>query len=274
MSTSHRRVLPGFSLGLGITLCYLSLIVLIPLAAGLVRASDLTFREFRAAVWTERTIAAYTLTFSASLTAAAINVVLGLIVAWTLVRYEFPGKRLVDALVDVPFALPTAVAGLVYASLYAKNGWLGQFLTPLGIELAYTRGGIVMVLVFTGFPFVVRTVQPVLEELDPQSEEAAAILGASRWQTFRRVILPTLIPPALTGFTLAFARAIGEYGSVIFISTNLPYRTEIAPVLIVSRLEEFAYREAAAIAMVLLVVSFALLIVVNLLERWSRRYAA
>jgi sulfate/thiosulfate transport system permease protein len=274
MSVSHRRVLPGFSLGLGITLCYLSLIVLIPLSAALVRASDLTLREFLNAVWTERTIAAYTLTFSASLTAAVINVVLGLIVAWTLVRYEFHGKRFLDALVDVPFALPTAVAGLVYASLYAKNGWLGQFLTPLGIELAYTRGGIVMVLVFTGFPFVVRTVQPVLEELDPQTEEAAAILGATRWQTFRRVILPSLIPPTLTGFTLAFARAIGEYGSVIFISSNMPFRSEIAPVLIVSRLEEFAYREAAAIAMVLLVASFALLVVVNILERWSRRHDA
>jgi sulfate transport system permease protein len=204
--------------------------------------------------------------------AAVANVVLGLIVAWSLVRYSFPGKRLVDALVDVPLALPTAVAGLVYATLYMNNGWLGQFLVPLGIEAAYTKLGIVLVLVFTGFPFVVRTVQPVLADLDAEVEEAASVLGASRWQTFRRVLLPTLIPPAITGFALAFARGLGEYGSVIFISSNVPFQTEIAPVLIVSRLEEFAYAEAAAIAVVLLAFSFALLALINVLERWSQRH--
>jgi sulfate ABC transporter permease protein CysW/sulfate ABC transporter permease protein CysT len=249
---------------------YLSLLVLIPLAACLVKAADLSLAEFWAAVWTPRAQAAYRLTFTVSLVSALINVALGLAVAWTLVRYEFPGKRFVDALVDVPFALPTAVAGLVYASLYVKDGWLGQFLMPVGFEAAYTRTGIILVLVFTGFPFVVRTVQPVLEDLDAETEEASAILGASRWQTFRRVIFPILIPPALTGFTLAFARSIGEYGSVIFISSNMPFKTEIAPVLIVSRLEEFAYKEAAAIAVMLLAVSFVLLVVVNLIERWSQ----
>jgi sulfate transport system permease protein len=272
MNTASRRVLPGFGLGLGYTMLYLSLLVLIPLAAAAVKAADLSLAEFWAAVWHPRAVAAYTLTFTASLTAAAINLVLGVVVAWTLVRYEFPFKRLVDALVDVPFALPTAVAGLVYASLYVQDGWLGQFLVPLGFEAAYTRTGIVLVLVFTGFPFVVRTVQPVLEEMDAETEEAAAVLGASRWQTFRRVILPNLIPPALTGFTLAFARSIGEYGSVMFISGNKQYETEIAPRLIFARLEAFEYKEAAAIAVVLLVASFTLLIAVNVLERWSRRH--
>lgn len=266
----NRRVLPGFGLGLTTTLLYLSALVLIPLLAALWKASDLTWAEFVAAIWSERAIAAYRLTFTASFQAALINVALGLIVAWTLVRYEFPGKRLIDALVDVPFALPTAVAGLVYAGLYVRDGWLGQFLIPLGFEGAYTRTGIVLVLVFTGFPFVVRTVQPVLEEIDKESEQAAETLGANKWQTFLRVIFPVLIPPALTGFTLAFARAIGEYGSVIFISSNMPFQTEIAPVLIVSRLEEFAYREASAIAVALLGVSFLLLIVINLIERWSQ----
>ena len=270
MTPASRRVLPGFGLGLGTTILYLALLVLIPLAAAIWKASDLTWSEFATAVWSERAIEAYRLTFSASFQAAGINVVLGLIVAWTLVRYQFPGKRLVDSLVDVPFALPTAVAGLVYASLYVENGWFGQFLVPLGFEGAYSRTGIVLVLVFTGFPFVVRTVQPVLEEIDPESEQAAETLGANRWQIFRRVIFPVLLAPALTGFTLAFARSIGEYGSVIFISSNMPFSTEIAPVLIVSRLEEFAYREAAAIASVLLGVSFLLLVVINLLERWSQ----
>lgn len=272
MSSVNRRVLPGFSLGLGYTVAYLSLLVLIPLAAGFYKASELSFDEFWAAVWTPRARAAYRLTFTTALASAAINVVLGVVVAWTLVRYEFPFKRLIDALVDVPFALPTAVAGLVYATLYAKDGWLGQFLVPLGIEAAYSRLGIVLVLVFTGFPFVVRTVEPVLADLDVEVEEASAVLGASRWQTFRRVLFPTILPPALTGFTLAFARAIGEYGSVIFISSNMPFETEIAPVLIVARLEEFAYREAAAVAVVLLVFSFVLLAVINRLEQWSKRH--
>lgn len=272
MSRTSRRVLPGFRLGLGYTIFYLSIIVLVPLAAGIFKAADLSLSEFWAVVWTPRAIAAYKLTFTASLTAAVINVVLGLIVAWSLVRYEFYGKRIVDALVDVPFALPTAVAGLVYASLYVKDGWLGQYLVPRGFEGAYTRTGIILVLVFTGFPFVVRTVQPVLEEMDAETEEAAAVLGANRWQTFRRVIMPTLLPPTLTGFTLAFARAIGEYGSVIFISANIPFQSEIAPMLIVSRLDEFAYAEAAAIAVFLLAFSFLLLVAINFLERWSRRH--
>src|SRR4051812_22473261 len=272
MSGGSRPSLPGFSLGLGYPVASLSLLVLIPLAACLVKAAGLGPEEFAAAAWTPRARAAYALTFGAALTAAAVNVVLGLIVAWTLVRYDFPFRRLVDALVDVPLALPTAVAGLVYASLYVENGWLGQFLVPLGIEAAYTRLGIVLVLVFTGFPFVVRTVQPVLQDLDAEVEEAAAVLGATRWQTFRRVLLPTLVPPALTGFALAFARGLGEYGSVIFISSNMPFKTEIAPVLIVSRLEEYAYAEAAAIAVVLLAISFLLLALINRLERWSQRH--
>ncbi|MEZ6141404.1 MAG: sulfate ABC transporter permease subunit CysW [Zavarzinella sp.] len=270
MTPATRRVLPGFGLGLSTTVLYLAVLVLIPLLAALWQATRLSWGEFTAAVWSERAIAAYRLTLTASFAAGLINVVLGLIVAWTLVRYEFPGKRILDALVDVPFALPTAVAGLVYASLYVPNGWLGQWLVPLGIEGAYTRTGIILVLTFTGFPFVIRTVQPVLEDIDRETEQAAETLGANRWQVFRHVLLPVLVPPAITGFTLAFARAIGEYGSVIFMSSNMPFMTEIAPVLIVSRLEEFAYREASAIAMVLLAMSFVLLIVINLLERWSQ----
>ncbi len=273
MSRVSRRALPGFGLSLGYTVSYLSLIVLIPLAAVVAKAGAIGPSEFLAAAWTDRARAAYLLTFGTAAAAAAVNVVLGLVVAWTLVRYEFPFKRIVDALVDVPLALPTAVAGLVYATLYASNGWLGQYLVPLGIEVAYTRLGIVVVLVFTGFPFVVRTVQPVLADLDAEAEEAAAVLGATRWETFRRVLLPTLIPPALTGFALALARGLGEYGSVVFISSNLPFQTEVAPMLIVARLEEGAYPEAAAIAVVLLAISFALLVVVNLLERWTQRHA-
>ncbi len=236
------------------------------------KASSLSASEFWATVWTPRARAAYATTFTSSLLSAAINVILGLIVAWTLVRYDFPFKRLFDALVDLPFALPTAVAGLVFATLYVPNGWMGQFLDPIGIHGAYSKLGIVLVLVFTGFPFVVRTVQPVLESLDAETEEAALILGASRWQTFTRVIMPTLLPALVTGFALAFARAVGEYGSVVFISGNMPFRTEIAPVLIVARLEEFSYREATAIAVVLLVVSFFLLAAINVLERWSKRH--
>jgi len=271
MSGVSRRALPGFGLGLGYAITYLTLLVLIPLAACLVKAASLGPSEFVAAAWTPRAVAAYKLTFGVAFAAAAVNIVLGLIVAWTLVRYEFWGKRLVDALVDVPLALPTAVAGLVYASLYVPNGWIGQFLTPLGIQAAYSRLGIVLVLVFTGFPFVVRTVQPVLEDLDAETEEAASVLGASRWQTFLRVILPTLIPPALTGFALAFARGLGEYGSVIFISSNKIFETEIAPMLILVRLEEYSYAEAAAIATVLLGISFVLLAAINFLEYRSKR---
>jgi sulfate transport system permease protein len=270
MQAVNQRVLPGFGLSLGYTLFYLSLLVLLPLAACVLKAASLTGPQFWGAVWTERARAAYALTFGASLAAAAVNVLLGLLVAWVLVRYDFPLKRLFDALVDLPFALPTAVAGLVYSSLYVPTGWLGRFLVPLGIEAAYSRLAIVLVLTFTGFPFVVRTVQPVLEALDADVEEAAAILGATRWQTFRRVLLPPLLPALLTGFTLALARALGEYGSVVFVSGNMPYRTEIAPVLIVARLEEFAYGEATAIAVVLLTLSFGLLALINLLERWSK----
>ncbi|MBM3993948.1 MAG: sulfate ABC transporter permease subunit CysT [Planctomycetes bacterium] len=274
MSSVNQRVLPGFGLSLGTTLFFLSLIVLIPLGACFLKASTLTWSDFADAVWTDRTRAAYLLTFGASLAAAVLNAVIGLLLAWVLVRYDFPLKRLFDALVDIPFALPTAVAGLVYASLYAPNGWFGQFLVPLGIEGAYSRLSIVLVLTFTGLPFVVRTLQPVLESLDADVEEAAASLGASRWQIFRWIILPSLWPGLLTGFALAFARALGEYGSVIFVAGNMPYRTEIAPVLIVARLEEFAYREATALAVVLLLFSFTLLAVINGLERWSRSYAS
>jgi sulfate transport system permease protein len=272
MAAVDRKVLPGFSLTLGYTVFYLSILVLIPIMAAFLRASALSFEEFWGAVWTERARAAYMLTFGAAFVAAVANLVLGLLLAWVLVRYRFPGKRLVDSLVDLPLALPTAVAGLVYSALYVENGWLGRYLVPLGIEAAYTRLAIVLVLIFVGLPFVVRTVQPILEDLDPECEEASASLGATRWETFRRVILPTLYPALITGFALAFARGIGEYGSVVFVSGNMPYRTEIAPILIVARLEEFAYGEATAIAVVLLLVSFALLVVVNRLERWSLRH--
>jgi sulfate transport system permease protein len=279
MSSVRRRVLPGFGLSLGYAMLYLSLLVLIPLAACFVKAAALSPGQFWEAVSGEQARAAYALTFGASLIAAAVNALLGLLVAWVLVRYEFPGRRLLDALVDLPFALPTAVAGLVYANLYVKDGWLGQFLVPLGIEAAHSRLAIVLVLVFTGFPFVVRTVQPVLEELDGELEEAALTLGATRGQTFRRVLFPAIRPALLTGFTLAFARALGEYGSVIFVSSNKPGSTMIAPMLIVTRLEEFAhnelaYAQAAALAVVLLVASFVLLALINLLERWSKSHAA
>ncbi|TMA55690.1 MAG: sulfate ABC transporter permease subunit CysT [Deltaproteobacteria bacterium] len=270
----NRRVLPGFRLSLGYTLAYLGVLVLVPLAACFSKAATLPLDRFWAAVSTERAIAAYELTVGASLVSAAINVVLGVLVAWVLVRYEFPLKRLVDSLVDLPFALPTAVAGLVYSSLYVESGWLGRFLVPLGIQAAYSRLAIVLVLVFVGFPFVVRTLEPVLERIDADIEEAAACLGATRLQTVTRVIFPSLYPALVTGFALSFARALGEYGSVVFVSGNMPFKTEIAPVLIVARLEEFAYAEATAIAVVLLVISFSVLVVVNLLERWSKRVYA
>ena len=269
-----RRVLPGFGLSLGYTLTYLSLLVLIPLAACFLKASKLSWDDFWAVAGSPNAVAAYKLSFGASLGAAAINVVLGVLLAWVLVRYEFPGKRFVDSLVDLPFALPTAVAGLVYSSLYVENGWLGRYLVPLGIELAYSRGAIVLVLTFVSLPFVVRTLQPVLENMDREIEEAAQLLGATRWQTFYRVILPSLRPAIITGFALAFARALGEFGSVIFVSSNIPGKTQIAPMLIVEQLEqlkETGYNNAAAIAVVLLVFSFILLGIINLLERWSQR---
>ncbi|MBI3854812.1 MAG: sulfate ABC transporter permease subunit CysT [Planctomycetes bacterium] len=274
MASLNRKVLPGFSLTLGTTMLYLSLLVLIPIAACFIKAGSLTWGQFVGAVWSERARSAYALTFGASFAAALVNVFLGLLIAWVLVRYRFPMKRIFDSLIDIPLALPTAVAGLVYSALYVKTGWLGGFLVPLGIEAAYSRFAIVLVLVFIGLPFAVRTVQPVLEEIDADAEEAAGSLGATRWQTFTRVILPALYPSMVTGFALGFARCLGEYGSVVFVSGNFPYKTEIAPVLIVARLEEFAYGEATAIAVVLLVISFALLIVINRLERWSRRHDA
>ena len=272
MATVSRRVLPGFSLSLGITLIYLSLIVLLPLSAAFFSAATLSWEQFVRTVWTERARNAYALTIGASLAAATLNALVGFLLAWVLVRYEFPFKRFFDAIIDLPFALPTAVAGLVYASLYVPEGWLGRFLVPLGFQAAYTRLGIVLVLTFTGLPFVVRTLQPVLENFDPELEEAAGSLGATRWQTFRHVIFPCLLPALLTGFALAFARALGEYGSVVFIAANIPNRTEIAAVLIVNKLEEQSYQEATALAMVLLAFSFVLLGCINLLQRWSKAY--
>lgn len=269
---ANRKVLPGFSLTLGYTVFYLSFLVLLPVAACFLKAGTLSLGEFWEAVWTDRARAAYILTFGAAAIAAVVNLVIGLIISWVLVRYSFPGKKFIDSLVDLPLALPTAVAGLVYSSLYVESGWLGQYLVPIGIDGAYSRLAIVLVLIFIGLPFVVRTVQPILEDLDPESEEAAASLGATRWQSFRSVILPTLLPALITGFALAFARGIGEYGAVVFVSGNMPFKTEIAPILIVARLEEFNYSEATAIAVVLLVISFAMLVLINMLERWSVRH--
>ena len=272
MASINRKVLPGFSLSLSYTVVYLGVLVLLPISACLFRAGSLSFHDFSSAVWTERARAAYMLTFGAAFIAAVANLVLGLTLAWVLVRYSFPGKKIVDSLVDLPLALPTAVGGLVYGSLYVEKGWLGQYLVPLGIHGAYSRFAIVLVLIFVGLPFVVRTVQPILEDLDPETEEAGASLGGTRWQTFRHIILPTLYPGLITGFSLAFARGVGEYGSVVFVSGNKPLDTEIAPILIVARLEEFAYGEATAIAMVLLVMSFAMLVLINMVERWSMRH--
>lgn len=253
---------------------YLGVLLVIPLAVCLWKAASLGPAGFWAAVWTPRARSAYMLTFGASLAAAGITAVLGLLIAWVLVRYEFPLKRVVDSLVDLPLALPTAVAGLTYSALYVSNGWFGQFLVPLGIEGAYSRLGIVLVLSFIGLPFVVRAVQPVLESMDAEHEEAAILLGANRWQTFRHVILPTLMPAVITGFALSFARALGEYGSVVFVSSNIQNKTEIAPMLIVSKLEQNSYAEATAIAVVLLAMAFGMLAIINVLERRSRRYYA
>jgi sulfate transport system permease protein len=253
---------------------YLAILVLIPLAACFAKAGTLSWGAFWGTVWTERARSAYLLTFGASFAAAVTGSILGLLVAWVLVRYDFPFKRLLDAIIDLPLALPTAVAGLVYSSLYVKTGWLGQFLVPLGIEGAYSRLAIVLVLTFIVLPLSVRAIQPVLATYaeEPEIEDAAGCLGASRLQTFRRVILPTLYPAIVTGFALAFARSLGEYGSVVFVSGNMPFKTEIAPVLIVARLEEFAYSEATAIAVVLLAMSFSMLLLINLAERWTTRH--
>jgi len=264
-------VIPGFGLTLGFTITYLTLIVLIPLAGVVWRTTELGWADFWAIAVDPRTVSALRISFGTAFIAAAVNVVFGVLVAWVLVRYRFPGRRIVDAAVDLPFALPTAVAGIALAAIYAPNGWIGQFLAPLGIKVAFTPLGIVVALIFIGLPFVVRTVQPVMEEIDKEVEEAAATLGATRFQTVTRVILPGLAPAMLTGFALAFARAVGEYGSVIFIAGNIPYVSEIAPLLIIIRLEEFHYAGATAIAALMLAISFLMLFVINLIQAWSRR---
>jgi sulfate/thiosulfate transport system permease protein len=269
MTTRKKHLLPGFGLSLGYTLVYLSLIVLIPLAAVFLRTTELSFSEFWAIVTTPRVLATYRLTFGASLLAAVINLVFGLLTAWVLVRYQFFGKKILDALVDLPFALPTAVAGISLTAIYAPNGWLGQWLEPHGIKVAFTPLGVVVALTFIGLPFVVRTVQPVLEDFSSELEEAAASLGANRWQTFFKVILPAIWPALLTGFSLSFARAVGEYGSVIFIAGNMPMISEITPLMIITKLEQYDYAGATAIAVVMLVISFALLLLINLLQWWS-----
>ena len=264
-------MLPGFHITLGFSILYLSLIVLIPLSALVFKTFTLSWEQFWTAVTAPRVMASYRLTFGASLIAAVVNAVFGLLVAWVLVRYKFPGKRIVDALVDLPFALPTAVAGISLTALLAGNGWVGQLLEPHGIKLAFTPAGVVIALIFIGLPFVVRTVQPVMEEIDRQVEEVAATLGANRFQTITRILLPSLTPAILTGFALAFARGVGEYGSVIFIAGNIPYVSEIAPLLIVIRLEEFNYAAATGIATIMLIISFAMLFLINLIQAWSRR---
>jgi len=268
---ASNRVLPGFGLSLGYTLVYLSLIVLIPLSAAFIKTTQLSWPQFFAAVTAPRVMASYRLTFGASFGAALINTVFGLLVAWVLVRYRFPGRRLVDALVDLPFALPTAVAGITLTTIYAPNGWIGSRLEPLGIKVAYTPLGVTIAMIFIGLPFVVRTLQPVIEDLDVELEEAATSLGASRTRVLLQVILPYLYPAWLTGFALAFARAVGEYGSVVFISGNQPMRTQIAPYLILTKLEQFDYAGATAIAVVMLLMSFTLLLVINALQGWTTR---
>lgn len=265
-----RGPLPGFGLSTGFTVSYLCLVVLVPLSTLALRSSALSWEAAWRVVASPRALASYRLSFGASLAAAALNAVLGVLVAWVLARYRFPGRALVDAVVDLPFALPTAVSGIALTAVYARSGWLGRYLEPLGVKATFSALGVVIALTFIGLPFVIRTVQPVLEDLDPELEEAAAVLGAGRWQTFRRVLLPALLPAALTGFALAFARGLGEYGSVVFISGNMPLRTEIAPLLIMTRLEQYDYPGASAIAAVLLCASFALLLAVNRLQAWTR----
>ena len=271
MSKKHHNVLPGFNLSLGFTIFYLSLIVLIPLSAAFIKTSSLSLHEFWVAVASPRVLASYKLTFGAALIGALINALFGLLTAWVLTRYTFPGKRVVDALVDLPFALPTAVAGIALTAIYASNGWIGSFLEPHGIKIAFTPLGVVVALTFIGLPFVVRTVQPVLEDLEAETEEAAASLGANRWQTFTKVIFPAIAPALLTGFSLAFARAIGEYGSVIFIAGNMPMASEITPLIIITKLEQYDYAGATAVAVVMLLISFALLLTINALQWWSNQ---
>jgi sulfate/thiosulfate transport system permease protein len=271
LSSQRFDVLPGFRWALGFTLVYLTLIVLVPLSAAFARSATLSAADFWAAVSSPRVVASYKLSFGASFVAALVNGLFGFLVAWVLVRYRFPGRRILDALVDLPFALPTAVAGIALTAVYAETGWIGSLLKPLGIKVAFTPLGVTVALIFIGLPFVVRTVQPVLEDLDHEIEEAAASLGADRWQTFTRVLLPLLTPALLTGTAMAFARAVGEYGSVVFISGNMPLKTEITPLLIITKLEQYDYAGATAIAVVMLLVSFSLLLFINLLQAWSSR---
>ncbi|ETT58422.1 sulfate ABC transporter inner membrane subunit CysT [Paenibacillus sp. FSL R7-277] len=270
-TVSRRRLLPGFGITMGFSVLYLSLVVLLPLSALLFNSTGLSWAKFWDVATDARVLASYRVSLSTAGAAALINVGLGLLLAWVLVRYEFPGKRIFDALIDLPFALPTAVAGVSLTALYSQNGWIGSLLTPLGFKVAFTPLGITLALMFIGIPFVVRTVQPVLEDLDRDMEEAAATLGAGRGRTFLRIVLPELLPPLLTGFALAFARGIGEYGSVVFISGNMPMRTEIAPLLIMSKLEQFDYAGATAVALILLLLSFLMLLVINSLQHWARR---
>ncbi|MEJ5897962.1 sulfate ABC transporter permease subunit CysT [Aquabacterium sp. G14] len=267
----RHTVLPGFDLALGLTLTYLCLIVLIPLSATFLRSTELTWDQFMEVVTSPRVVASYKLTFGASLLAAVINGVFGLLVAWVLVRYDFFGRRIVDALVDLPFALPTAVAGITLTGLYSANGWIGQYLEPLGLKVSFTPIGVFVAMTFIGLPFVVRTVQPVLEDMASELEEAAATLGASRWQSFTKVILPIVMPALLTGFALAFARALGEYGSIIFIAGNMPMVSEITPLLIITKLEQYDYAGATSIAVVMLVMSFIMLLAINGLQAWTRK---
>ncbi|WP_019635369.1 sulfate ABC transporter permease subunit CysT [Paenibacillus fonticola] len=272
-STSKRGVLPGFGITMGYSVLYISLVVLIPLSALLLNSTGLTWEKFWDVATDSRVLASYKISFLTAAAAGLIDTVLGLLIAWVLVRYEFPGKGIFDAMIDLPFALPTAVAGVSLTAIYSANGWIGSLFEPLGIKIAFTPIGITLALMFIGIPFVVRTVQPVLQELETEVEEAAATLGASRFRTFRSVILPELLPPLLTGFALAFARGIGEYGSVVFISGNMPMKTEIAPLLIMSKLEQFDYAGATAVALILLLISFVLLLLINSLQRKIRKTA-
>lgn len=272
MKLKQHSVLPGFGLTLGFTVLYLSLIVLIPLSSLFLQTATASWEQFWKTITDPRVVASYRLSFGASFVAASISTVFGFLVAWVLIRYRFAGRKIFDALIDMPFALPTAVSGITMTSLLSKNGWIGQFLVPMGINVAFTPIGIVIALTFIGLPFAVRTLQPALDDLDEEVEEAAACLNASRWQTFRRVILPSVLPAVLTGFSLAFARCLGEYGSVVFIAGNMPMKTEIAPLLIVTKLEQYDYAGATAIAVVMLVVSFLLLLIINMLQSWKGRY--
>lgn len=270
-SVGARSAIPGFGLTMGLTITWLSLIVLIPLSTVFIRSAGMGWSDFVAAGFSPRAIAAYKVSFGTAFAAASVNAVFGLVTAWVLVRYRFPGRRIVNALVDLPFALPTAVAGIALTAIYAGNGWIGQYLEPLGIKVAYTPVGITVALIFIGLPFIVRSVEPVLEDLNVEVEEAALSLGARPWQIFARIILPAIMPALLTGFALAFARGVGEYGSVIFIAGNMPFKSEIAPLLIITQLEQYDYSAATAIATVMLVASFALLLLINVIQAWSRK---